>query len=94
MKTTEKNQNNNQQEFANLFIDTFFYTSFKTTKVILILSVLMFIFESFFPLGDMMENNFGFIGVWSGYAIAIYCWYNFFRFICLYIEKRSGNKNV
>ena len=88
MKTAENNQNNSQ-DLVKTFVNTFFYTSYKTTKVIAILSILMFIFETFYPLGDIMENNFGIFGTWSGYAVAIYCWYNFFRFVCLWAEKNS-----
>lgn len=91
MKTTENNQNDSQ-DFVKTLVNTFFYTSYKTTKVITILSILMFIFETFYPIGDIMENNFGKFGTWSGYVVAVYCWYNFFRFVYLWVKKDSTNQ--
>lgn len=95
MTTTENNNRNQEsvEKFVENFIKVFFYTSYKTTKVILAISIFIFIFETFYPLGNVVKENFGLFGTHVGHAIAIYCWYNLFRFVCLFVDKKANEES-
>lgn len=51
------------------------FTSKRASIIIVAIAALIFIVETYYPMGDMVKENFGIIGVMIGKAVAIYSLY-------------------